>query len=177
MSDATIVRSILVEREGAYHVVSVRISALCPVCGGPRREAEPGWRYVVDSMGRDSELWADEWVNPCGHEDTYPACFTEYQNIRLGEACLDPDRFAPWLPESAVVLEHHQESMPDSDGPYWEWVTVARYQCRGCGKTTSRTVRHISLGDPVVCDDPTCGCLFRLPIREGDVLTGKRVTR
>ncbi len=55
-----------------YHPMGVVISANCPICGGPRGEAKPG-RVVEDS----ETFNVDEWVNACGHVDTYKNCFEE----------------------------------------------------------------------------------------------------
>lgn len=50
----------------------VRISAVCPQCGGPR--GEPAWRRDYE----DGEwISVQEWRNPCGHLDLYRAVLAE----------------------------------------------------------------------------------------------------
>ncbi|MDI9836209.1 hypothetical protein [Streptomyces sp. KAU_LT] len=55
-------------------VVTVSISARCPVCGGPRGTDFPGLHKFVH---RGVHLTVNHWRNPCGHVDTYEAVLAE----------------------------------------------------------------------------------------------------
>jgi hypothetical protein len=62
-------------------VLTVEISARCPVCGGPRGELRPDL-FVRDGVRRER----DTWSNLCGHVDTYAAVLQEAARRReLGE--------------------------------------------------------------------------------------------
>ncbi|MFF2940260.1 hypothetical protein ACFVSQ_10495 [Streptomyces niveus] len=55
-------------------IVTVTVEARCPMCGGPR-----GWDTVKPNRFPEDGEWytADEWENPCGHLDLYPAVLQE----------------------------------------------------------------------------------------------------
>ncbi|WP_114152976.1 hypothetical protein [Chromobacterium haemolyticum] len=59
-------------------IVTVQIPDACPQCGGPRgtpalrRYCEEGAFYYVDN-----------WDNPCGHVDFYPAVLAEAKQIEM----------------------------------------------------------------------------------------------
>lgn len=53
-------------------VLTVVISARCPVCGGPRGELRPD-PFVRDGVRRER----DAWSNPCGHQDDYTSVLLE----------------------------------------------------------------------------------------------------
>ena len=64
------------EHWGVYSV-TVEISDLCPVCGGPRGKKFKGFSY--DGSKR---LLCDLWKNPCGHVDKYSAVRQEAAALR-----------------------------------------------------------------------------------------------
>ncbi|WP_019548518.1 hypothetical protein [Streptomyces sulphureus] len=55
-------------------VVTVKVAAECPRCGGPRGTAVP-YRFHEDGD------WyvVDKWDNPCGHTDVYDAVLAEFR--------------------------------------------------------------------------------------------------
>ncbi|MEW2631585.1 hypothetical protein AB0903_07990 [Streptomyces sp. NPDC048389] len=61
-------------------IVTVTISTLCPVCGGPR-----GWDRVRPHRFCEDGEWlsVDKWDNPCGHLDTYAAVLRESRERQL----------------------------------------------------------------------------------------------
>lgn len=69
-----------VEHWGMHKRV-VTLPWLCPACGGPRGEPEPGLSY--DGSLR---LAVDVWTNPCGHVDKYSAVRQEADLLEAGEA-------------------------------------------------------------------------------------------
>jgi hypothetical protein len=54
------------EHQGIY-IVRIRLSWICPVCGGPRGEIQNN----VASYDGSRRLICDGWLNPCGHIDKY----------------------------------------------------------------------------------------------------------
>ncbi|MET9321906.1 hypothetical protein ABZX75_17190 [Streptomyces sp. NPDC003038] len=61
-------------------IVTVTISTLCPVCGGPR-----GWDTVRPHRFHEDGEWlvVDCWDNPCGHVDAYAAVLRESRDQQL----------------------------------------------------------------------------------------------
>lgn len=55
-----------VREHGGFASVTVRLKWCCPKCGGPRGTPFGGLSY--DGSRR---LAVDQWVNPCGHIDSY----------------------------------------------------------------------------------------------------------
>ncbi|MFB6456527.1 hypothetical protein ACE38W_14735 [Chitinophaga sp. Hz27] len=67
------------EHEGFYEM-TIEISDLCPVCGGPRGEPTQGLSY--DGSRR---LNVSVWSNPCGHIDYYWKVRDEYQKAKISQ--------------------------------------------------------------------------------------------
>jgi hypothetical protein len=71
-------------RHDGLHAVTIRLSWICPKCGGPRGDV-----YTTVSYDGSRRLeGVDGWRNPCGHVDTYQACRAEWLAARPIEATL-----------------------------------------------------------------------------------------
>ena len=57
------------------YVKRIRISATCPICGGPRGKVLPN---KVRSYDGSRFVYCDGWKNPCGHIDYYSEVRKEY---------------------------------------------------------------------------------------------------
>jgi hypothetical protein len=56
-----------------FHLVTVTLAWVCPVCGGPRGQVARAVSY-----DGSRQLACDGWSNPCGHIDLYAAVRKEW---------------------------------------------------------------------------------------------------
>lgn len=63
------------------HPLEVNIAASCPICGGPRGEAEE-FTFLEDG----EFFTVDRWTNLCGHLDRYDAVFAEAMALMNNQA-------------------------------------------------------------------------------------------
>jgi hypothetical protein len=69
----------------SYYPRTIQIADLCPQCG-ERRGTPYNYNFCEDGE------WfsVDKWSNPCGHLDTYGACWREAQAMnRAAEAAAE----------------------------------------------------------------------------------------
>ncbi len=65
-----------VQHEGFQgYVRKIRISAICPKCGGPRGKV---FSHDMRSYDGSRYVRCDGWKNPCGHVDYYKDVAKEY---------------------------------------------------------------------------------------------------
>lgn len=81
-------------------IVTVTISTLCPVCGGPR-----GWDTVRNlNFHEDGDRYSvDHWTNACGHLDMYAAVLRESRERQLPPPAPEPVADGDEAEESAEV--------------------------------------------------------------------------
>lgn len=56
------------ENHRGFRQVEIKLTWICPVCGGPRGEIRKAF-----SFDGSLRLVCDGWLNPCGHVDKYEA--------------------------------------------------------------------------------------------------------
>lgn len=84
-------------------IVTVTISTLCPVCGGPR-----GWDTVRNHNFHEDGEWlsVDRWTNPCGHLDMYAAVLREARTRQLPPPIATAEDAGEQHEDGDVLVEH-----------------------------------------------------------------------
>lgn len=98
-----------------YFPMLVELSPNCPKCG--QKRGEPWQGRVIE----DGETFAvDQWVNPCGHVDSYGDCWKEHQQIQRTktyqgvESSPDPQpTAAPVYSDQEIEQLMHQPPLPE----------------------------------------------------------------
>lgn len=83
-----------------FYPLRVTISATCPTCDELRGPLTGG-RVIEDG----EVSFVNQWVNPCGHQDSYKDAYLEYRQL-VAQGILDDNG----LPVEGQVLETPREA-------------------------------------------------------------------